>query len=371
MADSTSPVVQPAVHPDHQRDPTNEIPSVRSTPDPKGYIAGIILIILLALSMLTIISGRWIKGPGVGGGHAEIGLWSSCTCTDAWRINDNGSTCTKYKQYINAVEAFAIASVILELFVVILLWKDPRNASNMISKTIAVLAVLAGIFLIITWAIYAASYEKTLCNQKMRDQTRLNWAFGIKVAESAIWIILTIALCAQSARKLNRNRTYFLVAFVVLMLGVLTTTSRGWMKERPALTAGTDAKFESGLWELCSCTPVDDIPCAQRRNLLRTSEAFHIISIVLGSGLLVVIFGWIPATPHYVSVVLAFLTWFAQIITWISIAAFYSQKICGQKLKSATSLKLHWGFGLHVAISGIMIIVIIFVILRSKALPKQ
>jgi hypothetical protein len=366
MADTTTPVV----HPD-ARDPTNELPSVRSKADPKGYIAGIILILLLALSLITIISGRWIKAPTVGNNWSEIGLWSSCDCNDAWKVTGAGGTCNKYKEMMRTVEAFAVASVIVELFVVLLLWQDPRNESKMIGKIIAVLAFLAGAFLIITWAIYAATYEKTLCGEKVRDSARLNWAFGIKVAESGAWIILTILLCLQGFGTLKRNRTYFLVAFVILALGIVTTTSRGWIKERPQLTAGTDLKFEGGVWEICTCVQVDDLPCSQRRNLLRTSEAFHIISIVLGSGLLVVLFGWIPATPNYVSVVLAFLTWFAQLITWISIAAFFAQKICGAKLKTATSYKLHWGFGLHVAISGIMIIVIVIVAIRSKTLGKQ
>jgi len=207
-----------------------------------------------------------------------------------------------------------------------------------------------------------------VCGGKMRDFVTLDWAYGVRVGEFVSWTILTIILIGNSTGKIKRNRAVFLLAFIVFAIGIITTTGRGWIKPRPVIdnsSAGTT--FEGGLWQNCYCVQnVNQTTCLRRVQIIRASEAFSVGSIVIGSFLLILLSGWIPATPKAVGVTVAVAAWVAQLLTWICVAAFYSRQYCHSRLRGGVNgYKLHWGFGLQVALSALMIPVVIISLIRE------
>jgi len=362
MAD-TSPVVERPAN----NEPVIREKGERAKVDTKSFIGGFLLLIIILLSLITIVSGRWMKSHrDLAGDFKEISLWDTCSCSDAWEVSDMGK-CSKYKSLILAVEGFSIIALGFEFFTVIILYKDPTNESKGLGHLATFFAIMGWISLLLTWAIFGGAYSKWFCYQRMRDFAQLGWGYGVRCGECGLWFILMSLLIAQSLGKIKRNRAVVFFAFIIFALGIITTTGRGWIKARPErLPANVPIHLEGGLWENCVCTSNLLMTCRRRVHLVRAAEVFACTSIVLSSFLLVLFSGWIPATPRSVGITVALAAWASQLLTWICFGSFYSRQYCHTRYRNGVDgYKLHWAFGLQVALSGLMIPVVIIAFIRE------
>jgi len=312
--------------------------------DIRSFIAQLFLVCLTILLLMCLVSGRWM-GTKTAGHWTETSIWGTCNCANITAVTN----CGERDRKTDATKAFSIIGAIFEFFAVLMMLWYPKG--TILRLPIAFCLFMAAISFIITIALFGNIFDKSMCGSgRLKDEFHLDWAYGIRIVEFIFVTALGIFILLRV-----RGRKTLLAVIICLYLCVFTTTSRGWASWKHRTGAGFSPTEEYGLWDYCTCERAGDDPCDRQERLFRASEAFEIIATITAIVLTAMVV-YALKVPRPILIIFAWSLVFFMMLPWIFMAALYDRHYCGMRFKDIPGYDLHWGFGIQVAISGLMII---------------
>jgi len=314
------------------------------------YFAVLIFVFLL----LATASGRWTRSRHIDQTTtwSEVGLWETCgTCADLKKDD-----CSKRIKYINTVEAFSLIEVAGEFLIVSLLVLEAFKylGSRIVYRLTIVCVAVAIVANIISWTTYSGYFkESNFCGPSepsFHDAGfRLSWGYALRLGElgglAILAIVLVVGMCKGSAERSALSTFTIMFALFVLLLGIITTSGRGWMQNRA--TGIPKTALYVGLWDACECEQIYDLECGKQLRRFRAAEAFSVIAIVLQFALIyMMIRGRYTVTRLNVTRFLAFLSLVAMLITMTVFAEAATTTVCGL-IPITDNQRLHWGFAIQ------------------------
>lgn len=243
-----------------------------------------------------------------------------------------------------SAEAIAIAVLLAEWFV-------SRGSRFLWLLAVASFAGAAAAN-IVTWTTYSAYYRKTdFCSDNepslKEGDWDLNWAFGIRLVELgflALLAILAVINMGRGAHDRNAlNTATLLIALVVLLMTIITTSGRGWIKN----TNDSSVDAEAGLWNVCQCRQNYHLDCDKAKKRMRAIETFSVVSIVVQ---FVLVYLLLRGTPTLRTLnlqrIIAALNFGAMLITMAIFAEYATTVMCGQPRITDTQ-RFHWAFAIE------------------------
>jgi hypothetical protein len=334
-----------------QREPTAQPEVVKPAVTDK-YRLTVLLVTLsvLAFVMITTVTGQWVKPEfaAYDDNAIQYDLWGTCNCMDA----DVALNCSKNENLFRATAGFSVIGVgsqFIAIVTFILIWtRATTTRPRLVGLFFAWLAVIA---LILSWTIFAGNFNQKYCGAKLKFLGDLHWAFGLRVGESILWLIVAILFTLHNSRPVERQRNFLRVALFlavfVFIISIATTTGRGWVIEDDH---GVNRQFS--VWEACNCTKTKHFKCFEERRLFRAQEAFAVISV----GTTALLFWFVLfSLPRVLHVILAFLSFASILITWVVFSQWFAEGHCGQP-KPSTFFQYYWPFGLNVCAFIIQVI---------------
>jgi len=252
------------------------------------------------------------------------------------------------------VQGFSIISALCEWIAVFILAKEflicrgnrhHFNAALMLFG----LAIVANL---ITWATFGSYYRKNdLCSVGQKSfhdsDVSLSWAYGIRLIEFGVLALLLVLVFLTAGKGADRTPIHvaiYLLAVFLLMLTLLTTSGRGWM--RKVDTGVFEEIKEWGLFDNCICQQQANNNCIEARRLITVVEVFSVVSIVFTFVLIKLLVKGACA-----QVVLVFQRIFsglalgANLVVLITFTRYAQNTFdgCGSPLFS--TMALHWAYG--------------------------
>jgi hypothetical protein len=334
-----------------------------------AYLAFAIFIFLV----LATVSGRWTRDKDPSTSWNEIGIWSTCQCTD---LKDGA--CDKRKSYLRSVEAFSLIAVGLEFLasgIAISEW-FVAPGSRFLWLVITIFYVGAVIANIITWTTYAGYYKKSsLCTSGEQSWSsqgwQLSWAFGIRLIELGFVVLMVIfsvmSLAKGSAERTTFNKLVIATGLFLLLLTIITTGGRGWMRQRGG--APVHEAYEQGLWDGCLCRQNYYQDCQLAKRRMRGIEVFSVVSIVVEFVLVVRLLAGSPTrTALNINRALTALGFAAILISMSVFAEYATTVMCGSPAATDTQ-RFHWAFGIEVV--AFICQTLLFVLLMATPVVEE
>jgi hypothetical protein len=282
--------------------------------------------------------------------------------------------CKERSNFLRTVQAFSLIDVILVFVAVSLLVYEwfavTGNRSIWLFCTVAfAVCVLCNV---ITWATYAGYFRRTsFCVDGtpswQQEGWKLDWAFGVRIIEIPFLILLTVLSILNLSGGKGRtmlNRVALLTGVFLLLLTIITTSSRGWMRQTGA---PSKQMLEQGPWDGCVCTQNYFNQCDVARSRMRGAEVFSVLSIVGAFALIALLLDEAPTFKALnIQRVVCGLNFVFILITIALFTENVNAIMCGQDA-ATDSQRLHWAYGIECA--GFILQAILFLILM--ALPVE
>jgi len=318
-----------------KREPTAEAEVVKGAPN-KYYLTVFLLTLsVMVITMITLVTGQWLKRDGTDTKvYEQFSLWGYCWCDQL----DVAFQCPEQKRLVRGAQGFSLIALGCEFIAVIVFAFLYANIGSTKTRPVGIVfAWLGTIALILTWTMWAGTFNVSRCNGiKIKDIGDLHWSFGLRVAESVIWIIAAVLLSISASRSQQFNKAALFIAVAVFIVTVATTTGRGW-------TIGQGETAEVSLWEYCNCTRSNSFDCFPERRFFRSWQGMATLGVVLQFVILTFVIFEIPAI---VQAIFGFITVVCILVTFTVFAWWYNKDFCGQP-SANKNFTLYWPYGLN------------------------